>query len=1141
MTRFSNNLYLLIFAGLILFPRISFAQLQINSITSTPSTCSNNGSITVNASATSLPMLYSITGGPVTQPIQTVNVFNSLPPGTYTVKVTDAASNSTTGSVTIGGNYLQPDMSPIKSPPYCIGSSTGQIIGNRIAGTGNGPYTWQLLSPSPVTTAPQVSDTFNNLPAGNYTLRQSDACGGFRTIVVTLSDPPPSNLSFQIPPQVNMIGCDSAIITMHMRADLYRFPLTLTFVTNTGTFTTSTPTRIDTANCCNYFTVEQIIPNFTYGNSLQITITDNCGSVIASPKSYAKSFVFCPVLTSHFANCIYKTTINYDLNNRGCTGPDTLYTSMKPPLIYSVTDVLTNTIVDADTLPGYLANNGYFQTSGFNTKDLITDKTYNIAIKDACGRTFLQQMYVPAQATPPAPRISSKQLYRDGCLDSTAMISISVDYFRRQPQLVLLSGPTRMGSKKPRYEYESSYSYPDTFQITGVGMNTYSFDINNLSAGTYQFKVIDSCGSELFDSFIILPARVTDFHHRFSYKRGCLGRNELHYNITAADGFIRIRNLSTSVETYKYYQSQNFDTPIHDSATNLASGTYEVIFNYTSYFASSIPANSTVVPCQEIRDTVVIEGYQTPAVIAHNYVSCKQTALLEIVADSSKGVPPYEYEIVAGPAIFPMQTSNFFAVNTPGTYTVRIYDVCGNASTSQITVTQIVVPPVTVLSFSCNSKQLTFGSSSFYTYKWTAPNGKVFTGDTLNINPVTPADTGIYTIQRITDINGCRDTSYSTYHLESTNIYERIEHICPGNSITIGMHTYNSTGQYTDTLKNVKGCDSIVFLRLTVLPLKRDTVYKSICPGMQFQFNGKLYSTAGIYNDTLATSTCDSIVTLVLSAALKQQSVSLSICENTQYNFNGKILTSPGIYRDTLATTTCDSIVILDLSVLPLKRSTFDHTICVGDQFNLNGKIITTAGSYTDTLNTASCDSIVTVNISVVSPTVQITVSQQTIMAGDMVQLQATDALSYLWSGAGVIFNNVAIYNPGATLPASTWIYLQATSNPDGCMMGDSVFINVIDRATYCVDTYIYMPSAFSPNGDGLNDVFRIVSKKISLKTFRVFNRWGELVFATNDLNTSWNGEYKGKRLPGTYVYYVTYTDCMGEAKLIKGTITVIR
>lgn len=1140
MTRVNQHLYLLVLLGLLLFPRISFAQLQINAITSTPSTCSNNGSITVDASATALPMLYSITGGPVTQPEQTQHVFNSLPPGTYTVTVTDAASNSTTGTVTIGGNYLQPDMDPIKSPPYCIGSSTGQIIGNKIAGTGNGPYTWQLLAPSPVTTPPQASDTFSNLPAGNYTLRLSDACGGFRTIVVTLSDPPPSNLTFQIPPQINMVGCDSAMITMYMRADLYRFPLSLTFVTTAGTFTTTMPTRVDTANCCNYFTLEQLIPNFTYGNALQISITDNCGFTVATPTYYARSFVFCPVFTSHFADCIFKTNVNYDINNRGCDVPDRVYTSMKPPVTYSVTDVLTNTVVDADTLPGYRANNGYFQASGFFTKDLITDKMYNIVIQDSCGHTFSDQLYVPAQTNPLPPEITAKQLYRDGCLDSTAGLSVSVDYFRRQPQLVLLSGPSGMGSTKPGYAYESAYSYPDTLEITGVGTHNYAFGINNLSAGTYQFKVIDSCGSEVFDSFTILPSQVTDFHHDFSYKKGCLGRNELHYTITAANGYMRIRNITTNVETFKYYQSQNFDTPIHDSVMNLASGTYEVNFIYSPYFASNRPANSIPVACQQIMDTVVIEGYQTPTIIAHNYISCKQNAFLEIIADSTKGVPPYEYEIVAGPTLAPMQPSNFFAVNTPGTYTVRIYDICGNASTAQITVTQIVVPPIRVLPFSCNSQQLTFGSSPFYTYRWTAPNGTVFTGDTLNIDPVTPADEGVYNIERITDINGCRDTSYSIYRLVAANTYERIDSICPGGSITIGTHTYNSTGTYTDTLKNVSGCDSIVLLRLTVLPLKRDTLYQAICPGMQFLFNGKYYSVAGIYSDTLHTAACDSIATLVLSVTLKEQTISISICEHTQYDFNGQLLTLPGIYRDTLPTATCDSIIILNLSVLPLKHNTFDHTICPGDQFNFNGNILTTAGAYSDTISTATCDSVVTVNLFVASPAIQITASQQTIVAGDVIQLQATDALSYSWTGTGVTFNNTTIFNPDATLIASAWIYLQATSNPDACSIADSIFINVIDRATYCEDTYIYMPTAFSPNGDGMNDVFRIISKKIALKTFRVFNRWGELVFVTTDPNIGWNGEYKGKRLPGAYVYYVSYTDCMGETRLIKGTITMV-
>jgi gliding motility-associated-like protein len=1141
MPRFNPSLYILIILCFTLLPRVSFAQLQINSITSTTSTCSNNGSITVNAITPVPPMLYSITAGPVTAPIQTVSVFNSLPPGTYDVKVTDAASNSVTGSVTIAGNYLQPDMDPIKTPPYCIGSSTGQIIGNRLAGTGNGPYTWQLLSPSPVTTIPQASDTFDNLPAGNYTLRLNDACGGFRTIVITLSDPPLSNVSFQTPPQINMIGCDSAMVTMYLRADLFRFPFTFTFVTNAGTFTTNAPSFVDTSQGTGYFTIEQIIPNFTYGNSLQITITDNCGFGFSSPTYYAKSFVFCPVFNSHFTDCDYKTSIYYNLNNTGCDALNTIFTNLKPPLIYSVTDAVTNVIVDKDTLPGYPGIDGYPQISGFDSKDLVTNKTYNVTIKDGCGRNFSNQIFVPAPATLPPPVVVYKQLHRDACLDSAINVSINVNYFKRQPQLVLLSGPSRMGSTKPGYAYESAYAYPDTLEITGYGAFTYVFDINNLSAGTYQFKVIDSCGSEVFDSLNILPSQVTDFSHNFTYKKGCLGRNELLYTIHSANGTMYIKNLTTNVETIKYYQSQDFDTPIYDSSTNLASGAYELTFVYSTYFASGKPANSIAVPCQQVKETVVIAGYQTPTIIAHNYVSCKQDVFLEIIADSSKGVPPYEYEIVSGPQVYPMQPGNFFSINIAGTYTVRIYDVCGNASTSQITVTQIVVPPITELPFSCNSKKLTFGSSAFYTYNWTAPNGKIFTGDTLNINPITPADTGIYTIQRITDINGCRDTSYSSYHLVSANIFERLDSICPGNSITIGTHTYNSTGNYTDTLKNINGCDSIVFLRLTVLPLKKDTVYKSICPGMQFQFNGKSYTTAGIYSDTLATSTCDSIATLVLSVGLKQQSVSVSVCENTSYNFNGRILTLPGVYRDTLPTVTCDSIIILNLSVLPLKRNVFDHTICEGDQFNFNGRIITTGGTYTDTLSTTTCDSIITVNISVVSPTIQITASEQTIVAGDVVQLQATDALTYLWTGTGVSFNNAGIYNPGATLSVSAWIYLQATSNPDGCRMNDSVFINVIDRSTYCIDSYMYMPTAFTPNGDGLNDVFRIVSKKISLKTFRVFNRWGELVFVTNDLNIAWNGEYKGQRLAGAYVYYVTYTDCMGETRLVKGTITMIR
>ena len=69
---------------------------------------------------------------------------------------------------------------------------------------------------------------------------------------------------------------------------------------------------------------------------------------------------------------------------------------------------------------------------------------------------------------------------------------------------------------------------------------------------------------------------------------------------------------------------------------------------------------------------------------------------------------------------------------------------------------------------------------------------------------------------------------------------------------------------------------------------------------------------------------------------------------------------------------------------------------------------------------------------------------------------------------------------------------------------------------------YVYAPNAFSPNGDGLNDVF--IFKGIGIKAFKVliYNRWGELLFQTDEINNVWDGTYKGKKLQtGVYLYKV--------------------
>jgi gliding motility-associated-like protein len=87
------------------------------------------------------------------------------------------------------------------------------------------------------------------------------------------------------------------------------------------------------------------------------------------------------------------------------------------------------------------------------------------------------------------------------------------------------------------------------------------------------------------------------------------------------------------------------------------------------------------------------------------------------------------------------------------------------------------------------------------------------------------------------------------------------------------------------------------------------------------------------------------------------------------------------------------------------------------------------------------------------------------------------------------------------------------------------------------------MPNAFSPNFDNVNDEFGIInSKGIQLQKFAIFNRFGEEIFVTSDINKKWNGIYKGKQVDiGVYQYMVIYT-CNGTERLFeKGDVTLVR
>ena len=120
--------------------------------------------------------------------------------------------------------------------------------------------------------------------------------------------------------------------------------------------------------------------------------------------------------------------------------------------------------------------------------------------------------------------------------------------------------------------------------------------------------------------------------------------------------------------------------------------------------------------------------------------------------------------------------------------------------------------------------------------------------------------------------------------------------------------------------------------------------------------------------------------------------------------------------------------------------------------------------------------------------------------------------------------------------------YWVEITDVNGCVKRDSMNVAIQN----CDACSLFIPSAFTPNNDGLNDVFKVKPQCQSLGmlnyTLRVYNRWGQLVFMTNDINTGWDGTYRNKRLDqGVYVYLVDYSLKQNKLLQQKGTITLVR
>jgi gliding motility-associated-like protein len=91
-------------------------------------------------------------------------------------------------------------------------------------------------------------------------------------------------------------------------------------------------------------------------------------------------------------------------------------------------------------------------------------------------------------------------------------------------------------------------------------------------------------------------------------------------------------------------------------------------------------------------------------------------------------------------------------------------------------------------------------------------------------------------------------------------------------------------------------------------------------------------------------------------------------------------------------------------------------------------------------------------------------------------------------------------------------------------------------------DAFINIPTAFTPNSDGLNDGFRPITKDVQTLELHVFNRWGEQVFYTTDPDAFWDGTYKNvPQELGVYTWWARATYADGSETFLKGNVTLIR
>ncbi len=1099
----------------------------------TQSTCgNNNGTATVTAIGGTPAYTYLWTPSASTTATAT-----GLSVGTYTIIVTDnnGCTQTSTAIVTSPSNVTATITASTNI--LCNGGTTGSATVTSAGGTA--PYTY-LWTPSG-----QTNTTATGLSAGTYTVTVTDNTGCNVVATVTLTEPPLLTAIMGAPTNVLCNGGNNGnvMVTAGGGTPGYTYvwaPSGGNTATGTGLSAgTYTVTVTDNNGCTATASVTITEPTLlTATMGVPTNVSCNAGSdgsvtVTAGGGTPVYTYAWTPSGGTN-ANATGLSANSYTItitDNNGCTATATV-TITQPTAITLTTTTTQSTCGNNNGTATVTALGGtpaytYLWTPSANTNSTATGLsvgTYTILVTDNNGCTQTTTAIVSSPSSVSASITASTNILCNGGATGSATV-------------------TATGGTAP-YTYLWNPSGQTNATATG------------LSAGAYTVTVTDNNGCSVVANVTLTEPPLLTATMGIPINVLCNGGTNGSATITAGGG--------TPNYTYAWAPTGGNGA----TGTGLSAGIYTVTVTDVNGCTATAPVTIT-------QPTAL-----TALISATVNITCSGLSDGSLAVTAAGGTAPYTYAWTPSGG-----TAAIASALSAGTYTINIIDNNGCTASAVGSITQPTAISVTLAStnvpcFGTSNGSIIAspsGGTAPYTYAWIPSGGTTATASNLSA--------GTYTVT-LTDANGCSTTASATLTEPTPLVVSASgpQLVCSGNKATLnatvsgGTPTYTyawssggtssttfvnpvNTTTYTVVITDANGCTATATVTVGTNPPLNVIITgaTSFCPGGSTTLSATPAGGDGIYTF------------LWLPGGSTTQSITVAPTSTTTYTV--ELTDDCGSNMATAQAT---------VTINPLPVSTFQANpvsgcapLCV--QFrdmstissgNISNWEWTFGNNDTSSVRNPIYCYPDTGTFSVSLTTTSNNGCSSTLKILNMVTVYSKPNASFTYAPQPVDMLNPTVqftYNGNSKYPLAYWDWTfgdgkDSTSglmNPihtysdTGTFCASLVVMDshgCVDTATNCIvvgpDFTFYIPDAFSPNDDGINDVFLPKGNYIKDFEMYIFDRWGMKLFYSGSLSDGWNGKVGNHSTvcqEDTYVYLINVTDTRGNKHSYTGKVNLVK